>query len=97
MSKAVDDEDYIHDVIVCYNKLSNEALVSKKIKILSSLSEESLNSIGDAISLHKSLTDVTSIESSVVKIDNLILQINESLSSFKVCPLCGSCLHQEHN
>lgn len=96
ISEAINNEDYIHDVIACYNKLSSEAIISKKIKTLSGLSTASLDSIDDAISLHKSMVDMANVESSIVEIDNRLSQVNESLSSFKACPLCGSCLHQEH-
>lgn len=95
ISKAINDEGYIHDVIACYNKLSSEAIISKKIKTLSGLSTASLDSINDAISLHKSMIDMASVESSIIEIDNQLSHVDESLSSFKACPLCGSCLHNQ--
>lgn len=95
ISKVISNEGYVHDVIACYNKLNNESIISRKISKLSGLSIASLDSIDDAISLHKSIVDIASVESNIIEIDNRLLQINESLSSFKACPLCGSCLHNQ--
>ena len=53
--------------------------------------------VSDAISVICFMTHLQDVESELVELDDKIHNVSTNLSSFKVCPLCGSYLHSENS
>lgn len=96
MSYMISKEDAINVVKYIYDKVCLVKNVSDKIKALSLLDDALINTIDDAILIYTSLKSVYNIEQKISSLNDDILLLENELSLFKVCPLCGSYLHQEN-
>ena len=86
----------IVDVIDCYNKLISKEHFDKATSLLERLNDVNIDALDGAILVYKSMEMANNVSDDIANVSKLICGIDEELSSFNVCPLCGSCLQQEH-
>lgn len=96
MSYMISKDGVIDVVKYAYDKVCFVENVSDKVKVLSLLDDTLINAVDDVILIYTSLKSVYNIEQKISSLNDEILLVGDELNLFKVCPLCGSYLHQEN-
>ena len=92
-SIAINKANFIDDITDCYDKMISKSFIDNEIKILSNIECSDISNIEGAISIYYSMSTMMSVCSEIDLITNRLNSIDSELSSFNMCPLCGSCLH----
>lgn len=93
----LDKSSFISDIAEYSDKIALRDKLCKLIGEISRLDQVDITSISDAIIVHKSMVSLLDTDCELSAINNKCSEINDELSSFKVCPLCGSYLHSENS
>jgi ABC-type dipeptide/oligopeptide/nickel transport system ATPase component len=93
----LDKSSFISDIVEYSDKIALRDKLCKLIGEISRLDQVDITSIDDAIIAHKSIVSLLATNRELYVINNKCSEINDELSSFKVCPLCGSYLHSENS
>ena len=88
---------FIAEAVECGNKITLYDKLCKSADALSMVSRANTDIVSDAISVLCFMTHLQDVESELVELDDKIHSVSTNLSSFKVCPLCGSYLHSENS
>ena len=88
---------FIAAAVECGNKITLYDKLCKSADALSMVSRANTDIVSDAISVLCFMTHLQDVESELVELDDKIHSVSTNLSSFKVCPLCGSYLHSENS
>lgn len=93
----LDKDSFISDIIEYSDKIILRDKLCKLIGEISKLDQVDITSINDAIIAHKSMASLLATDCELSAINNKCNEIDDELSSFKICPLCGSYLHSENS
>ena len=93
----LDKDSFISDIIEYSDKIILRDKLCKLIGEISRLDQVDITSINDAIIAHKSMASLLATDCELSAINNKCNEIDDELSSFKICPLCGSYLHSENS
>ena len=93
----LDKSSFISDIVEYSDKIILRDKLCKLIDEISRLDQVDINSIDDAIIAHKSMVSLLATDCELSAINNKCSEIDDELSSFKICPLCGSYLHLENS
>lgn len=93
----LDKDSFISDIIEYSDKIILRDKLCKLIDETSRLNQVDITSIDDAIIAHKSMVSLLATDCELSAINNKCNEIDDELSSFKICPLCGSYLHSENS
>lgn len=93
----LDKSSFISDIVEYSDKIILRDKLCKLIDETSRLNQVDITSIDDAIIAHKSMASLLATDCELSAINNKCNEIDDELSSFKICPLCGSYLHSENS
>jgi len=93
----LDKDSFISDIVEYSDKIILRDKLCKLIDETSRLNQVDITSIDDAIIAHKSMVSLLATDCELSAINNKCNEIDDELSSFKICPLCGSYLHSENS
>lgn len=93
----LDKSSFISDIVEYSDKIILRDKLCKLIDETSRLNQVDITYIDDAIIAHKSMTSLLATDRELSAINNKCSEIDDELSSFKICPLCGSYLHSENS
>lgn len=93
----LDKSSFISDIVEYNDKIILRDKLCKLIDEISRLDQVDITSIDDAIIAHKSMVSLLATDRELSAINNKCSEIDDELSSFKICPLCGSYLHSENS
>ena len=88
---------FIAAAVECGNKITLYDKLCKSADILSMVNRANTDIVSDAISVLCFMTHLQAVESELTELDDKIHSVSTNLSSFKICPLCGSYLHSENS
>ena len=98
-NNIISDEHFVYDVLKYKSQLTRYNKYCSIICILNTLDASKILEIGDITSASTLLHSVKEINDTIASIDSRILGINDKISQFSICPLCGGHLngnHKEH-
>ena len=97
VESLLDKSSFISDIVEYSDKIILRDKLCKLIGEISRLDQVDITSIDDVIIVHKSMASLLATDCELSAINNKCSEIDDELSSFKICPLCGSYLHSENS
>lgn len=87
--------NFINSLIEINSKIILQDKLCKLTDALSVLNDSAIDTIDNLFVVHRSITDVMTVDNKILNLSDRLHEVSDELSSFKVCPLCGSYLHSE--
>lgn len=88
-TKFINDEAFICDTIKQKNTVTQFNKCDKIVEILNKCNDHSITQIDELMFVEKQLEALHRVNQSISEVENKQTLVNDKLSQFKVCPLCG--------